>query len=298
MMKVFNILILSVLIILTNAKAQLKIVTTYPYIASITQEIVKDKAKVDFLAAGNLDPHFVVPKPSLAVKLRNADLLIINGAQLEIGWLPPLLDQANNAKIRPSASGFLDLSQYVRLIEKPENVSRAMGDVHPEGNPHFHLDPYNIPILSDAITTKLCKLEPENCSYYQENNKLFKSKWNEKLKQWNSALEKLKGTKVIEYHKLYDYFINRYGLVLSGTIEPLPGIPPTGKHLENLIEIIKTQNVKLIMQDVYHPLKPAQFLNQKTGIKYIVIPHDVGAVPEAKDIFSLFDEIVKRLTNE
>lgn len=296
-MKRFIFLILTLLLI-TNAKAELKIVSTYPYIASITKEIVKDKAKVDYLASGNLDPHFVVPKPSLSVKLRDADLLIINGASLEIGWLPPLLDQANNPKIRPSASGFLDLSMYVKLIQKPESVSRAMGDVHPEGNPHFSLDPYNIPILSDAITSKLCKIDSQNCKYYQENNKNFKSRWNEKLKQWNTSMEKLKGIKVVEYHRLYDYFLNRYSIPVAETIEPLAGIPPTAKHLENLVSIIKTENVKLILQDVYHPIKPAKFLSEKTNIKYVVIPHDVGSVSEATDIFSLFDEIVKRITNE
>ncbi len=286
-------------LMLTNsAKAQLKIVTTYPYIADITKQIVKDKAKVDFLASGNLDPHFVVPKPSLSVKLRDADLLIINGASLEVGWLPPLLNQANNGKIQPSSSGFLDLSQFVKLIEKPENVSRSFGDVHPEGNPHFHLDPYNILIISDVITAKLCKLDTQNCQTYESNNKTFKQNFNEKLKQWNERLAKVKGMKVVEYHKLYDYFLIRYQIVPVGTIEPLPGIPPTAKHLENLIQTIKTEKVNLILQDVYHPVKPAQFLSEKSSVKYVIIPHDVGSVSEAKDIFSLFDEIVKRITND
>lgn len=297
-MRKFVFLILTFITVIGSAKAQLKVVATYPYIASITKEIVKDKAKVDYLASGNLDPHFVVPKPSLSVKLRDADLLIINGVSLEIGWLPPLLNQANNGKIQPSSSGFLDLSLFVKLIQKPESVSRAMGDVHPEGNPHFHLDPYNIPLLSDAITSKLCKLDSQNCQFYQDNNKTFKARWNEKIKQWNTSMEKVKEVKVVEYHKLFDYFLNRYQIVVAGTIEPLPGIPPTAKHLENLIQTIKNEKVGLILQDVYHPLKPAQFLSEKTSVKYVILPHDVGAVSEAKDIFSLFDEIVKRITND
>ena len=285
------------LILLTSgfAKAEIKVVATYPYIASITKEIVKEKAQVDYLASGNLDPHFVVPKPSLSVKLRNADLLIINGAGLEIGWLPPLLNQASNRKINPGSNGFLDLSQYVDLIEKPENVSRAMGDVHPDGNPHFHLDPYNVPIISQVITEKLCKLDSSNCDYYKNNLSDFKKRWNEKLAVWNSKMANLKGVKVYQYHKLFDYFLKRYGIISVDTIEPLPGIPPTAKHLEELILKAKSENVNMILQDVYHPIKPAKYVSEKTGLKIIVLPHDVGAVEEAKDIFSLFDTIVERV---
>ncbi|ACD67146.1 periplasmic solute binding protein [Sulfurihydrogenibium sp. YO3AOP1] len=290
--------VLSFLLILLTfgfAEAEIKVVATYPYIASITKEIVKEKAQVDYLASGNLDPHFIVPKPSLTVKLRNADLLIINGAGLEVGWLPPLLNQANNRKINPGSNGFLDLSQYINLIEKLENVSRVMGDVHPEGNPHFHLDPYNVLIISQTITEKLCKLDSSNCDYYKNNLSDFKKRWNEKLAVWNSKMANLKGVKVYQYHKLFDYFLKRYGIISVDTIEPLPGIPPTAKHLEELISKAKSENVKMILQDVYHPIKPAKYLSEKTGLKIVVLPHDVGTVEEAKDIFSLFDTIVERM---
>ncbi|WP_299238330.1 zinc ABC transporter substrate-binding protein [Sulfurihydrogenibium sp.] len=290
--------VLSFLLILLTfgfVKAEIKVVATYPYIASITKEIVKEKAQVDYLASGNLDPHFIVPKPSLTVKLRNADLLIINGAGLEIGWLPPLLNQASNRKINPGSNGFLDLSQYINLIEKPENVSRAMGDVHPEGNPHFHLDPYNVPIISQVITEKLCKLDGSNCDYYKNNLSDFKKRWNEKLAVWNSKMASLKGVKVYQYHKLFDYFLKRYGIISVDTIEPLPGIPPTAKHLEELILKSKSENVKMILQDVYHPIKPAKYISEKMGLKIVVLPHDAGAVEEAKDMFSLFDTIVERM---
>lgn len=290
--------LIAVLVILNInfAMADLKVITTYPYIASITSEIVKDKAKVEHLADGNLDPHFIVPKPSLIVKLRNADILIINGAGLEVGWLPPLINQANNPKINTNSVGFLDLSEFVNLIQKPESVSRAAGDVHPEGNPHFHLDPYNIPIIADAITEKLCKIDTKNCDSYKSNNKAFKEKWHLKLKEWNANMQTLKGKNVIQYHKLYDYFINRYQLKVISNLEPLPGIPPNAKHIESIIEKAKVDRVDFIMQDVYHPQKAAKFLAEKINTKVIVVPHDVGSVPQAKDIFSLFDQIVERLT--
>ncbi|MCX7760773.1 MAG: zinc ABC transporter substrate-binding protein [Hydrogenothermaceae bacterium] len=295
-MRILISIILTIFIGFNIAKADIKVVTTYPYIASIVKEIVKNKATVESLAEGNLDPHFIVPKPSLVVKLRNADLIIINGAGLEIGWLLPLINQASNPKINPSSSGFLDLSQFVNLIQKPETVSRSMGDVHPEGNPHFHLDPYNIPVIADVITNKLCRLDVSNCKFYESNNTDFKERWKKKLKEWNEKLSILKGKKVVGYHKLFDYFIERYNLNLIGTLEPLPGIPPNAKHTENLINIAKSQGLDYIFQDVYHSQKPAKFLAEKTGVRMIILPHDVGSIPEVKDIFGLFDEIVRRLT--
>lgn len=283
-------------LLFTVAKGEIKVVTTYPYIASITKEIVKEKGKVESLAEGTFDPHFVVPKPSLTLKLRDADLLVINGAGLEVGWLPPLLNQVNNLKINPASVGFLDLSKFVNLIDKPEIISRASGDVHPEGNSHFYLDPNNIPALADAITQKLCRLDQQNCQYYKNNYISFKEKWDGKMKEWDVRMSPSKGKKVIQYHKLFDYFLLRYGLKSVGTLEPLPGIPPNAKHVEGLIDLVKNEKVDRILQDVYHPQKPAKFISEKTGVGITVLPHDVGAVPEAKDIYSLFDEIVKRLT--
>jgi len=283
-----------ILFLFSFSFAKIKVATTYPYIADITQKIAKDKANVISLANGNLDPHFITPKPSLIVKLRDADLLIINGAHLEIGWLPPLIRQANNPKINPNTNGFLDLSNFVELIQKPENVSRAGGDVHPEGNPHFHLNPNNIPIIADAITQRLCEIDNGNCGFYKQNLNDFKKQFSEKKKIWDEKMKSLKGSKVYEYHRLYDYFLTNYQIIVAGTLEPLPGIPPTSKHLQNLIE--NSKDVKFILQDVYHSQDSAKFVSSKTGIPVIILPHDVGAVPEAKDIFSLFDIMVERLT--
>ncbi len=246
------------------------------------------------IAKGTDDPHFVVPKPSHIAKMRDADLLIVQGASLEVGFLPPLLQQSNNPKIQPGRQGYLDLSQFVELIEKPVNISRAMGDVHPEGNPHYQLDPHNIPPLARAIAERLCQLDSPNCAYYRGNLEDFLRRWNARLTEWDREFAKLKGTKVIQYHKLYDYLLQRYGMVLVGTLEPLPGIPPTGKHIEGLIS--QAQGVKLILQDVYHEKRTAQFVAQRLNAKVVILPHDVGAVPEAKDLFSLFDEILRRLS--
>jgi zinc/manganese transport system substrate-binding protein len=286
---------LAVLLLLFSISlAQLKVVATYPWIGELVKEVGKDRVSLYVIAKGTEDPHFVVPKPSHIAKMRDADLLIMQGASLEVGFLPPLLQQSNNPKIQPGRQGLLDLSEFVKIIEKPVSVSRAMGDVHPEGNPHYQLDPHNIPPLARAIAERLCQLDSPNCAYYRGNLEDFLRRWNARLTEWDEGFSKLRGVKVIEYHKNYDYLLQRYGMVLVGTLEPLPGIPPTGKHIEGLIS--QAQGVKFILQDVYHEKRTAQFVAQRLNAKVVILPHDVGAVPEAKDLFSLFDEILRRLS--
>ncbi|MFH0789445.1 MAG: zinc ABC transporter substrate-binding protein [Pseudomonadota bacterium] len=274
---------------------QIKVVVTYPYIGDLTQKIGGDKVEVFVLGKGTEDPHFIVPKPSFIAKLRGADLVIINGAGLEIGFIPILIQQANNPRIQTS-KGFLDLSQHVNLIEVPSAVSRSEGDIHPEGNPHFALDPHNIPILAGAIKGKLCGQDANHCRYYESKLSEFLKYWGSRTREWDHKLSVVKGKRVIEYHRLFDYFLSTYGLSVAGTIEPKPGIPPTARHIEELIEAAKSQKVDFIFQDVYHEKRSARFMAEKTGAKDVLFPHDIGAVPEAKDLVSLFEEIVRRLT--
>jgi zinc/manganese transport system substrate-binding protein len=284
----------ALLLLFSISLAKLRVVATYPWIGELVKEVGKDRVSLYVIAKGTEDPHFVVPKPSHIAKMRDADLLIVQGASLEVGFLPPLLQQSNNPKIQPGRQGYLDLSEFVDLIEKPVNISRAMGDVHPEGTPHYQLDPHNIPPLARAIAERLCQLDSPNCAHYRGNLEDFLKRWNAKLTEWDREFAKLKGIKVIQYHKLYDYLLQKYGMVLVGTLEPLPGIPPTGKHIEGLIS--QAQGVKFILQDVYHEKRTAQFVAQRLNAKVVILPHEVGAVPEAKDLFSLFDEILKRLS--
>ncbi len=295
-MKRMFLISLFILVFITPSFAKTRVVTTYPYIASIAEHITKELADVEPLAKGDWDPHFVIPKPSFIAQLRKADLLIINGADLEIGWLPPVIKQANNHRIQPGSAGFLELSKQVKLIDIPIEVSRAYGDVHPEGNPHFHLDPANIPVISESITTKLCEIDASHCGMYQKNNSEFMRKWQERTAEWNEKLKTLKGIKVLEYHRLYDYFLNRFNIQVAGTLEPIPGIPPSAKHIDEMVNVVKNAGVRFVLQDVYHPQKTAAYISEKTKIKMLIIPHDVRAVKEANDIFTLFDEIVRRLT--
>ena len=287
--------LLLVLSFTTFSYGQIKVVVTYPYMGDLTQKIGGEKVEVFVLGKGTEDPHFIVPKPSFIAKLRGADLVIINGAGLEIGFIPILIQQANNPRIQTS-KGFLDLSQYVNHMEVPTSVSRAEGDIHPEGNPHFALDPHNIPILAGAIKEKLCDLDPKDRQEYEKRFAEFKRQWDDKIKEWDHKLSAVKGKRVVEYHKLFEYFLSAYGLSVVGTIEPKPGIPPTARHMEELIQTAKTQKVDFILQDAYHEKRSAQFMAEKTGAKYVLFPHDIGAVPEAKDLFSLYEDIVRRLT--
>jgi len=285
--------LLVLLLSLSLSFAQLKVVAVYPWIGELVKEIGKDKVRLHVIAKPTEDFHFVVPRPSHIAKLRDADLLIINGASLEIGFLPPLIQQSNNPKIQPGREGFLDLSSFVNLIEKPLSVSRAMGDVHPEGNPHYSLDPHNIPILARAIKDKMCQLDKKDCTFYTSNLEGFLKRWSQKLKEWDEGFSKLKGTKAIQYHKTYEYLFVRYGIENVGTLEPLPGLPPTAKHLEELIN--RSKGVKFVVYEIFEDPKPAKRVAEAIGAKAVVLPHDVGA-EGVKDLFGLFDEILRRLS--
>lgn len=292
------VLILSIMVLSGWLFPALKVVATLPYIGDITQKIGGDTVSVFVMAKGYRDPHFITPKPSFIARMRRAGLLIINGGQLEIGWLPPVLKQSNNGAVSPGSKGFLSLIDFVKPIDAPQNISRAQGDVHPEGNPHIQLNPDHIPVFARAIADKLTALQPEHSSVYQKNLADFLARWNTKTSQWDEAMKPLKGTQVIEYHKLYSYLFLHFGIHSANTLEPLPGIPPTTRHINDVIEQIKKEIIKVIVQDVYHNSKTAKFVAARSGAVVKTIPHDVDAVEEARDIFSLFDEIVRRLTEK
>jgi zinc/manganese transport system substrate-binding protein len=296
-MKVWKFIALLLVCAQTAFPGQLQIVATYGYIGDIVQRIGKDRVDVVTLARGDYNPHIIIPKPSYIAKLRRADLLIINGGQLEIGWLPQIIRQANNGAVQPGARGFLDLSRSVHLIDVPSSVSRELGDVHPEGNPHFFLNPDNVPIIARAIAERLGELDQENRAFYDANTKEFSSQWQEKMKSWEQRLKPFNGVPVVEYHRIFDYFLHRFGFTIAGTIEPLPGIPPTTKHIADVEQLISQDHVKFILQDVYNPQDASAYLSKRLNVRMIVLPHDVGAVKEADSVFNGFEEIVRRLTN-
>ncbi len=289
--------LIALLFFLSFAFAQLKVVATYPWIGELVKEIGKDRVRVHVIARPDEDFHFVVPRPSHIARMRDADLLVINGASLEVGFLPPLLQQSNNLRIQPGREGFLDLSQFVEIIEKPERVSREMGDVHPEGNPHYVYDPHNIPVLARAITERMCQLKAQDCSFYRSNLEDFLRRWNAKLKEWDEGFSKLRGLKLIQWHKTYNYLLKRYGIQLVGTLEPLPGIPPTAKHLERLVESSKGQGVRFVVLEGFRKgeIRTAQRVAEPLGARVVVLPNDVGS-EGAKNLFEMYDLILRRLS--
>ena len=286
------------LVLSLSLYAQLRVAVSYPYIAELVNEIGMTNVQVTTLAKGNWDPHFIVPRPSLIAKLRRVDALIMNGAQLEIGWLPPLIKRASNRAVMPNSPSFLNLSHQVELIQKPQSVDRSLGDVHPNGNPHFHLDPNNILILAQSITEFLILLDTNNKESYILNFNRFEKEWKTHLKRWEELMQDKKGIQIIQFHDNLAYFNQAYGLKTLGTIEPLPGIPPSSRHTLELIHVIKKEAPYCILHDVYHSTKTAEFISAKTGIKLIIIPHDINALSSVTSLVELFDYMTKALHND
>lgn len=275
--------------------AHLNIAVSYPYIGVLTKTVGGEHIDTIVLAKGNWDPHFIVPRPSLIAKMRNADALIINGGQLEIGWLPPLINRAGNPKTQPSAKTFLNLSHNIELINKPSEVDRKDGDIHPDGNPHFHLDPQNTLRLANVVKEFLISIDTEHKNIYEKNYNEFADTWKAKMKEWSDKMTDKKGLKVIQFHDNLAYFNKAYGLDNIGTIEPLPGIPPSSKHTVEIIDLIKKEKPCCILHDVYHSTKTADFISDKTDIKIVLMPHDIDSLENIDSLVSLFDHLTSAI---
>lgn len=288
-MKKLFLLTTAVLAFFNISSAKLKVVTTTQDLASIASFIGKDRIEIDYIAKGYQDPHFVDPKPSYLLKLREADLLIAVGLELEVGWLPPLIKDSRNPEII-SGKGYLDASEGIQVLEKPSGqITRAEGDVHPFGNPHYWLDPENGKIIAQNIAEKLSQLDPDNSEFYQKNLEEFQQQIDEKLREWQKLIEPFRGAEVITYHRTRGYFASRFGLQVAGEIEPKPGIPPTPSHTLEIINRIKTDKIKVILVEPYYDLKTPESIAQRSAAKLLVLPTSVGGEEDVQDYFQLFD---------
>lgn len=285
--------ILCLLFWTSPAMAKLNVVATLPWIGSLAGDIGKDKIKVTTLVKPSQDPHYVEARPSMILEVRRADLLMFNGLDLEIGYLPVLVESSRNPKIQPGTEGNLDCSQFIEAIEKPQTVDRSMGDVHPLGNPHYHLSPENISRVVAGIAERLSKMDPGSAQYYQTNLGIFQERLREKGREWGSR--PLKGKRFLAYHKYFEYAARDFGFQIVGYIESKPGIPPSAGYVEKIIETMKQNKPDAILITNYSGEKEARFLSQKTGVKFIVVPHDVGATPACRDWFSLMGQVVRAL---
>jgi len=278
------------------AQAKLNVAATLPDFGSIAEAIGGDKITVTSIARGTEDAHFVDARPSFIRVLNKADVLIEGGAELEIGWLPPLVNSARNGKILADAPGHVVLSRGMQLLDVPAGaVDRSMGDVHPGGNPHYWLDPANAKPMAARLAEVFSQLDAANASSYAENLKKFNATLDEKLAGWTKQLEPFKGTKVVTYHKSFDYLLKRFGLELAGTIEPKPGIEPSPTHINALVPRMNSEGVKLILIEGFRPRRTPERVAKETGAKLLILPASVGGTPQAKDYFSLLDYDVSQI---
>ena len=279
------------------ARAKLNVVATLPDLGAIAKDIGGDRVKVTSLAVGTEDPHFVDAKPSFIRVLNQADVLIEGGAELEMGWLPPLVNNARNAKILGNATGHILASRGVRLLQAPTaSVDRSQGDVHPLGNPHYLLWPENCGVVAATIAEALSQLDAANAPEYQANRKRFQERLAQKIPEWENLMAPCRGTKVVTYHKSFDYLLERFGLVLAGTIEPKPGIEPSPSHINRLVAEAKRAGVKLVIIEPNRPRKTPQQVADAIGAKLLVLPLLVGGHEKAQDFFGWFDYDVAQIS--
>jgi zinc/manganese transport system substrate-binding protein len=293
MLKKFIFTLLASLIFISPSFAEVNIVATLPWIGGIVREIGGDKVKITVLVKPNQDAHFIEAKPSMILSASKADIIMYNGLDLEVGYLPLIINSSRNSKIQLGQKGNLDCSKYIAPIERLEgNIDRSMGDVHPFGNPHYHLSPKNILNVAEGMTQVLSDVDTPNSEYYRAEFVSFKERLMERQKKWDDSL---KGKRFIAFHKYFEYLSEESGFQIIGYIEPMPGIPPSSAHLKNLIEEINRTKPDGLITTAYYGKRETEFLSQKTGVRVIVVPHDVGCRKDIKDWFALMDKAIESL---
>jgi zinc/manganese transport system substrate-binding protein len=279
------------------AQAALNVVATLPDYGAIAVEIGGDKVKVTNLAKGTEDPHFVDARPSFIRVLNQADVLLEGGAEMEVGWLPALVNNARNPRILGDSSGHVLMARGIQLLDVPAGaVDRSMGDVHPGGNPHYAHDPANGRIMAAHLAEVFSKLDPANAATYAANLQRFNERLEVKIEEWTRRMAPYRGTKVVTYHKSYEYFAARFGLKVVGQIEPKPGIEPSPTHVNALIPRMKQEGAKLVLIEPNRPRKTPEYVAQSLGAKLVIIPGMVGGNEKIKDYFDLFDYDVAQIT--
>jgi ABC-type Zn uptake system ZnuABC Zn-binding protein ZnuA len=267
-------------------------------LASLAREVGGDLVNADSIAMGYQDPHFVEPKPSFLLKLQKADLLVVVGLQLEIGWLPPLITQSRNARIQVGALGYLDMSQYCQILEIPTGqVTRAMGDVHPLGNPHYWLDPENGRRIAKELAAKFSEMQPANAAAFAQRFADFDKRLSIAEKGWEARMAPYRGRKVVTYHRSWPNFCERFGLEVVDYVEPKPGIPPTPVHTLEVINTMKREGIKLILVEPYFDLRAPNKIAQDVGGQVAVLLPSVGGVKQVTDYFQLFDYDINLLVS-
>jgi len=296
MKKSLNIILISLAALISlPASAALKVLATTPDWGALTQELGGERVDVYVATTAMQDVHRVEARPSLVARARSADLVVATGAELEVGWLPVLIQESGNAHIQRGATGYFEAASALRLLEVPASLDRSMGDIHPQGNPHVQLDPHNIALVARALTARLSALDPSQASFYAARASDFNARWSAALTAWEQKAAPLKGARVVIMHRDQVYLCHWLGMVEVASIEPKPGVPPTAAYLGSLVGKLTAEPPKLILLNAYNDPKAANWLAERVHAPAIVLPFSVGGSPAAKDLFGLFDDTINKL---
>ncbi len=275
--------------------AELRVFACEAEWAELAKQLGGDQVKVESATTGLQDVHYIQARPSLIARVRSADLVVCTGADLEASWLPLLLRKANNRNVLPGQPGFLAASEFVTLLEKPEVLDRAAGDIHPFGNPHIQLDPRNIGLVAAELAKRLQVLDSAHADTYAARYADFKGRWDSAVDGWATRLQTLQGARLVTYHRSWVYLFTWAGLVEAGTLEPKPGVPPSSSYLSELLARLKGQEILGIVHASYQDSRPSEWLSERTDIPVLLLPHTVGSTPRVTDLFSMFEILVSTL---
>ena len=285
----------SALLLAKPALAAVNVLACEPEWGALATELGGERVNVYSATTALQDPHRIEARPSLIARARSADLVVCTGSDLEVGWLPLLFTQSGNAKIQPGTPGYFEASQFVARLEIPKTIDRSMGDIHPGGNPHIHLDPRNIAKVAEALAARFARIDAAGADSYNARLAAFQPRWQAAIERWEREGARLRGVQVVVYHKDMSYFIAWMGMREAGSLEPKPGLPATPAHLADLVERMKREPAKLILYSAYNSAKPAEFLASRSGIPAVMLPFTVGGSDKARDLFGLFDDTIGRL---
>ncbi|HSW52371.1 MAG TPA: zinc ABC transporter substrate-binding protein [Sulfuricaulis sp.] len=277
------------------AHAELKVFACEPEWAALAQELGGEKVSVFTATTARQDPHRIEARPSLIARLRQADLLVCTGADLEAGWLPVLLRQAGNARVQPGRPGYFEAAQHVQMLEIPARLDRAEGDVHAAGNPHLHTDPRRIGRIAGPLAERMARIDPANAAHYRERHARFAERWERALADWTRRAAPLRGMRVVTQHRDWIYLHDWLGLEDAGVLEPKPGLPATAGHLSALSAELARRPARAVIRTPYQDPRPSAWLAQRTGVRQVVLPYTIGGSERARDLFGLFDDTLERL---
>lgn len=296
MHKLFHTLALIALLLAAPlARADLKVLACEPEWGALVKELAGDKVSVYVATTGLQDPHRIEARPSLVAAARNANLVVCTGAELEVGWLPLLIRQSGNSAIQPGRPGHFEAAAYVRMLDVPQRLDRADGDVHAAGNPHIQTDPRNIALVAEPLARRLAELDPANAADFQARGADFLARWKTAVQRWEQTAAPLRGVPVVVQHKAFPYLQQWLGLVEVAALEPKPGVEPTSAYLSTVLAGLKVRPAKMILRAAYNDPRGADWLAERTQLPVVVLPFTVGGDEQAKDLFSLFDDTVQRL---